>query len=680
MSEIKYKDALKLGQKEAQSRKANGESPALPALDDLLPADKPTTVVNLGLVSIPIKQIVGTKTGGRSSAFAANFMPILEENSEFATKWKHLCEAHITEGIHDPIKAYEYKNRFYVLEGNKRVSVLKFFGADTIEGIVTRILPERDGSDEIELYYEFVAFYQYSKINFIEFSKRGSYTALQTVLGKELDEEWTIDEQRTFAAAYHKFDKAYTASGGEKLQSTIGDAMLSYLKIYGYEELIASDADEIKKNLGKMWEDVKLKDAEEPIELKTEPPEEKSQHQGLISRVLSQTISHALQVAFIYDGTPAKSGWVHEHEEGRIYVQKIFEDKIDTITYPNALDGDPYDTIAQAIDDGCEVIFTTSPRLISASVKAAVEHPDVIIMNCSLNLSSRYIATYYARMYEAKFILGAVAGSLSDSGKLGYVCDYPIYGQIAGINAFAIGAQLTNPRAHVYLEWSSVKGAEGAAQALAEQDIHFISSQDTAKFLEDDRDTYGLSYVVGDHREVLVDSVWCWGKYYEEILNRIFDKTLQAEYNKTDKALNYYWGMATGVVDVWCSETLIAPTRKLIDFLKESIRQNICIPFLTPLTTQSGEVIGEDQKSLTLEQIINMDYLVDNVIGEIPTYDELSPMGKATVDTAGIEKSQNDIVKEAEKKSSDEKTADEKATDEKPGDTAQDAEKDGDGQ
>ena len=680
MSEINYKDALKLGQKEAQSRKANGESPALPALDELLPADKPTTVVNLGLVSIPIKQIVGTKTGGRSSAFAANFMPILEENSEFATKWKHLCEAHITEGIHDPIKAYEYKNRFYVLEGNKRVSVLKFFGADTIEGVVTRILPERDGSDEIELYYEFVAFYQYSKINFIEFSKRGSYTALQTVLGKELDEEWTIDEQRTFAAAYHKFDKAYTASGGEKLQSTIGDAMLSYLKIYGYEELIASDADEIKKNLGKMWEDVKLKDAEEPIELKTEPPEEKSQHQGLISRVLSQTISHALQVAFIYDGTPAKSGWVHEHEEGRIYVQNKFEDKIDTVTYPNALDGDPYDTIAQAIDDGCEVIFTTSPRLISASVKAAVEHPDVIIMNCSLNLSSRYIATYYARMYEAKFILGAVAGSLSDSGKLGYVCDYPIYGQIAGINAFAIGAQLTNPRAHVYLEWSSVKGAEGAAKALAEQDIHFISSQDTAKFLEDDRDTYGLSYVVDDHREVLVDSVWCWGKYYEEILNRIFDKTLQAEYNKTDKALNYYWGMATGVVDVWCSETLIAPTRKLIDFLKESIRQNICIPFLTPLTTQSGEVIGEDQKSLTLEQIINMDYLVDNVIGEIPTYDELSPMGKATVDTAGIEKSQNDIVKEAEKKSSDEKTADEKATDEKPGDTAQDAEKDGDGQ
>ena len=663
MSEINYKDALKLGQKETQSRKAKGESSALPALDDLLPADKPTTVVNLGLVSIPIKQIVGTKTGGRSNAFASNFMPILDENSEFAIKWKHLCEAHLTEGIHDPIKAYEYMNRFYVLEGNKRVSVLKFFGADSIEGVVTRILPERDGSDEIELYYEFVAFYQYSKINFIEFSKRGSYTELLTVLGKEVDEEWTIDEQRTFAAAYYKFEKAYSMIGGEKLQSTIGDAMLSYLQIYGYEELIGSDPTDVKKNLSKMWEDVKLKDADEPIDLKTDPPEEsKAPHQGLIARVLSQTVSHALQVAFIYDGTPAKSGWVHEHEEGRLYIQKKFEDKIDTVTYPNALDGDPYDTIVKAIEDGCSVIFTTSPRLIQASVKAAVEYPDVIIMNCSLNLSHRYILTYYARMYEAKFILGAVAGSFSGSGKLGYVCDYPIYGQIAGINAFALGAQLTNPRAQVYLEWSSVKGADEAAKALAEKNIHFISSQDTAKFLEDDRDTYGLTFVKGDQRMFLMDSIWCWGKYYEEILNRIFDKSLQAEYSNSDKAVNLYWGMSTGVVDVWCRDILSPATLRLVDFLKESIKQNICIPFLTPLTTQSGEVIGEDQKSLTLDQIINMDYLVDNVIGEIPKYDELSPMGKATVDTAGIEKSQNDIVKEAEKKTAD--TAEKKDGDE----------------
>ena len=95
-----YKEALKLGLKEVQNCKSSGLSTQLPALDDILPSDKALTTVSLGLVPIPLSQIVGTKTAGRSSAFAPNFMPVLEESSEFGVKWKHLCEAHINEGIH----------------------------------------------------------------------------------------------------------------------------------------------------------------------------------------------------------------------------------------------------------------------------------------------------------------------------------------------------------------------------------------------------------------------------------------------------------------------------------------------------------------------------------------------------------------------------------------------------
>ena len=40
---------------------------------------------------------------------------------------------------------------------------------------------------------------------------------------------------------------------------------------------------------------------------------------------------------------------------------------------------------------------------------------------------------------------------------------------------------------------------------------------------------------------------------------------------------------------------------------------------------------------LNLEQIIGMDYLVENVIGSIPAYGELSPIGQSTVDMAGVE-------------------------------------------
>ena len=638
MPDSYYKEALKSAQKEYRSCIAKGKSPFLPVLDEFLSMKTTSAGIELGLVQIPLDHIVGTKTKGRSNAFAANFMPILDENTEFAVKWTHLCEAHLNEGIHDPIKVYEYMNRFYVEEGNKRVSVLKFFKADSIVGKVTRILPERTGEEEVELYYEFLKFNKLSRINFLEFSEKKSYAELQKILGKETDEVWSEDEEKEFSAVYYRFKKAYLSKGGDKLHSTIGDALLRYIKVYGYDKLKKEDDSDIKKNLAKMWEDVALQQDEEPIEIKLDPTEEKKP--SVLSKVLPVISSPVLKAAFVYDGTPESSGWIHEHEKGRKYVQQVFEDKIKTKTYISPKDGDRMKAIEDAVKDKSDIIFTTTPRLLPESLRAAVEHPDIIIMNCSLNKSHRYIRTYYTRMYEAKFILGALAGSLTESGKLGFVCDYPIYGQIATINAFALGAQMTNPRSKVYLEWSSVKGAKEADMALRELGAHYISSQDTSRFLNDDRNNYGLSHLKDGEMESIAYPVWRWGVYYEEILKRVFSKTLKSEYESSNKALNYFLGMSAGVVDVVYSQSLPTASKRLCDLLKESIKNDVCIPFLTPLTTQNGEKIGEAQKSLSLDQIINMDYLVENVVGSIPRYEELTDIGKTTVDMAGIEKSQ----------------------------------------
>ena len=641
MPEYYYKEALKSGQKESKASSAKGLVPTLPALDDILEGKKTVGEVDLGVIHIPTERIAGTKTRARGTAFAPNFMPVMEEGTEFANKWEQLCQAHLDEGIRDAVKAYEYLNWFYIEEGNKRVSVLKYFDAVNISAHVLRILPERDGSDAIELYYEFVDFYKTTKINFIEFTKKGSYISLLNILGKDPDVEWTDEEQKEFSAAYYYFRKAYMQSGGAKLNSTCGDAMLSYIKVYGYAELTETDPDDIKKNLNKMWEEVALHEEKTPIKLQLDPAEEKQP--SLIAKVLAPSTPSVLKVGFLYDGTPDNSGWVNDHDLGRQHIQVEYMDKIETKVYTRAMDIDPLTAIDHAIADGCTLIFTTSPRFLQASLRAAVEHPDVVIMNCSLNTSHRYLRSYYTRMYEAKFILGALAGSISESGKLGYVCDYPIYGQIAAINAFALGAQMVNPRAKVYLEWSSVIGAAAAAEALKAKDIHLISSQDTSRFRYDDRSSFGLSYVKGDEKRLLANPVWKWGVYYEEILRRYFNKTMQAEYESSNKALNYYWGMTAGVVDVMYTDAISSSSKHLCDLLKESIKTNICTPFLTPLTTQSGDSIGEGEKNLSLEQIINMDYLVENVIGDIPQYDELSPMGKATVDMAGIEKAQNTL-------------------------------------
>ena len=646
--ELYYKDALKLGQKEYRARLAKDEDPYLPVLDNIVPPEKGLQTIHLGITQIPVFFILGTKTAGRTNAFAANFMPLLEEGTEFAEKWEVLYRSHLSEGIRDPIKVYEYMNRYYVQEGNKRVSVLKYCNAYSIPADVIRVMPEPSDDEAVQLYYEYVEFYRVTKINFLEFTKRGGYRELLNSMGKSVDERWSVEEQRRFSGAYYYFEQAYRQNGGEKLKTTIGDAMLSYIRIYGYTELEHAGISEIKSNLKKMWEEIALQENDDEIDLKTAPSQE-NKSKPITKTVLEKVFDikpSAYKVAFIYDIPPEKSGWINDHELGRRHAQTVLGNRVATSVYMAESEETLYSTLEKAIKDGNRMIFTVSPRMLKQSLRAAVEHPEAVVMNCSLNIAHRYLRTYYPRMYEVKFILGALAGSLTETNRLGYVCDYPIYGQIAGINAFALGAQLATPRATVFLEWSSVKGAKEATLSLNRQHINLISSQDTARFQEDDRVAFGLSRIADGRTNLLAVPVWKWGVYYERILRAAIDSTIKEEYDNSTRAVNYFWGMSEGVVDLEYAPGLPLSSRRYADFFRDSLIHGAGTPFLTPFYTQSGEIVGARQRELTPDQIIRMDYLAENVVGSIPSYKEMTQKGQDTVDMAGIPQAKKAVRKE----------------------------------
>ena len=634
MSEIYYREALKLGRREYRQCVSRGASPCLPVLDDFIPTERSASGVDLGVVQIPTEFVVGTKTRGRVHSFAPNFMPILEPDTEFAVKWERLCQAHLSEGIREPIRAYEYMNRFYVEEGNKRVSVLKFFDAPQITGTVVRVMPERNA--DTALYYEFLDFYRLSRLNSVEFSRPGGYQMLQKLVGKQPGEPWSEEERRQFTAAYFYFRQAYEANGGGRLHTTAGDALLACMKIYGYASLREKSAKDIRQALTRVWEEIALQQEPEKIDVKLAPAEKKP---GLLTKVISGAASGGegkrLRAAFIHDGRPDSAAWTRGHERGREYVQRVMDDSVRTEAYFDAMTDEPGAVIERAIAAGNRVVFTTSPRLLDASLRAAVDHPEVTVFNCSLNTSHRYVRTYYARMYEVKFIIGAIAGTLAGSNPVGYLADYPIFGQVAGINAFALGVQMTNPRAEVYLEWSAVGGADAALSRLTRRGVRLISSQDLARVGREGSESLGLS-LIGDGGTVnLATPLWQWGTYYEQLLRRIQNRSVQSEYAESGRALNYYWGLSAGVVELRCADRLPPPAVKLKELLENSIRAGICEPFRGPLYTQTGKLLDAG-RSLTPEQIINMDYLMENVSGGIPAYGELTELGRATVDTMGV--------------------------------------------
>lgn len=633
-----YMKAYKMGKKDYQYRMMHGMQPTVQVLDDILPGRGTYSEVPLGLVQIPLDQIVGTKTGGRSSAFAGNFMPILRENTEFASKWQKLSTSHVEEGIREPVKAYEYMNKFYVLEGNKRVSVMKFYGVSSTPGVVTRIIPRRTEEKENKIYYEFMDFYEVSKINYIWFSEEGSFAKLQEAVGKEPDEVWTDEEKLTFSSVYRRFSTEYKHNqeadkDEEELTSTIGDAFLAFITLYGYEDICEKTTKELKNLVADSWEEFKLLNKEEAVELKLDPGTEKKTFLNL----LLPSGMTKLKIAFVYAKTAGSSAWTYAHELGRMHLEQVFPEKVTTLYYDNVTEETVENVLDEAIEEGCNIIFTTSPAFVQASVKAAIANPEVRILNCSLNTSHRYIRNYYARMHEAKFLMGAIAGAMAENDKLAYIADIPVYGTIANINAFALGAKMINPRAQVYLEWSSVKDRD-IYENIRQTGASCISGKDMVIPEEASR-YFGLYSLENDWPKNLAMPIWHWGKFYERLVRTIMDGTWKND-DKTseNKAINYWWGMSSGVIDVICSKNLPIGTKRLVELLKKTISTGEFNPFSGILYSQEGIVQSDPNMSLTPEQIAKMDWLAENVIGSIPKEYELQEHAIAAVVQQGVKK------------------------------------------
>ena len=630
-----YNKAYKLGKKDYQARMMRGEKPTLKVLDEILPERGTYSEIPLGLVQIPIDQIVGTKTEGRSSAFAGNFMPILRESTEFAHKWSSLGESHVNEGIREPVKAYEYMNQFYIEEGNKRVSVLKFYDAVSVPGFVTRILPPRTEEKENRIYYEFIDFYELSKVNYIWFSREGSFARLQKLMGKKTAEVWSDDDKLTFSSIYSRFAMEFEAAGGKKLSVTTGDAFLAFITVYGYDNICQKTVSELKKLVNKSWEEFRLLEHDNEIDLKMDPNREKK---PLIQRLL--TGSRKLKIAFIYAKTPGSSAWTYAHELGRLHLEQTFPEEVTTLCYENIVPELAEKAIADAIHQGCNMIFTTTPAFVQASVQAAIANPDIRILNCSLNTSHRYIRTYYARMHEAKFLMGAIAGAMSENGKLAYIADYPIFGTIANINAFALGAAMINPRAKVYLEWSSLKDDDlgKVMERIREKDISIVSGRDMV-IPEDASRYFGLYRMENEMPHNLAMPLWHWGKFYEELIRAVMNGAWKYDDSSAEKkAINYWWGMSSEVVDVICSQSLPIGTQRLVELLKETIRRGEFNPFSGVLYSQNGIIREETGGSLSPEEIITMDWLVKNVEGSIPKTWQLNEQAKPVTLQQGVEK------------------------------------------
>ena len=633
---VQYAQALKAGQKTYKEYVLAGRYPYLQILDEILNDSMVAGNVDLGVINIPSDQIVGTKGEGRRTAFAADFMPLLAPDSEFAMKWTELCAAHLSdEGIRDPIRCYEYMGRFYVQEGNKRVSVLKSFRSPTIPGYVTRVIPAYSDDEAVVIYYEFMDFYRLSGVYQVYFSHRGGFAKLQAALGFDPDHVWTEDERRRFQSAFHYFEDAFNKLGGKKLPITTADALLVWLDFYPINSLKELSVPEIGKNLSAVWSDVKAKALAEPIAVNIDD-EDEAPSKGILNRIFGSVfLPNHLNVAFINRPDPIHSIWIAGHDLGRRTMEQAMSREVTVQSYNLEPDSDVDAVMEQAAEDGAQVIFATTAPLITACRKLAAKHPDIKVLNCSVAMPYTGVRTYYSRIYEGKFITGAIAGAMTKTGRIGYIASNPIYGVPAGINAFALGARLTNPDARVSLAWSCV--SEDPISELLEQGVDLISNRDIPT-PNQNQGSWGLCSVEpGRVLKPLASPYWDWGNFYIRLVTSILHGGWEAlDYKNSGKAVNYWWGMRSGTVGLKLADDLPDGVRSLANILCQGIIDGTFTVFHRKYSSQDGSVISDGNRWLSPEDVLHMDWLCDCVDGSIPSYDELLPMSRSIVKLQGV--------------------------------------------
>ena len=641
MSLEEYKLALKAGQKDYRAHVARGQSPYLPVLDDILVNVKIVATEPLGLVNMPSESIAGTKTSGRHTAFAPNFMPLLDVDTEFASKWSVLCEAHLEEGIRNPVTAYEFLNQFYIEEGNKRVSVLKHFDAASIPGTVTRLIPARNNSLESRIYYEFMDFYKLSKVNIVQFSRPGSYAKLQKLVCKASGEEWTDEDRKNFNALHTKFRQQFRALGGARLPLTVGDALLVYLSVYRYSDACDSTPAQIKANLARIWDEITVLTKDQAVEVVLEPASEPAEGRLSLSKLnIFIPRPSELHVTFLHEANETNSAWVRAHEKGRSALANTFTDRVILSSHENVdPDVDAEQILEEVAHNGADVVFTTSVRMHTACLKVAAQHPKTKFLNCSLNTPHPLVRTYYPRTYEATYILGMLAGILSPTNTVGYVANNPIYGIPAAINAYAQGLRSVRPEGRVLLRWACLPDPAHPLDFSDREDVTLFYARDSREAPDTHRD-YGLCQRLPDGviRPVGLPQ-WRWDVFYIEIIRSILNGSWDEA--DTSKAINYWWGMKSGAVGIQYSDGLPGGPLQLLGLMETQLHSGLLTIFPSKVYAQDHRMHSPQKIVYTPKELMLMDWLDACVEGALPSYDQLDVKTRTLADICGL-----DVIKE----------------------------------
>ena len=336
-----------------------------------------------------------------------------------------------------------------------------------------------------------------------------------------------------------------------------------------------------------------------------------------------------IKVGVIHLSDPADgSGYTYTHDLGIQGMQQnlgLSDDQI--VRKINIPDSDADATrkaIKECIDEGCNIIFTTSWGYMETTAQMAEEYPDVYFSHGTGYMSNgKNFNNYFGRIYQARYLSGIVAGMNTKTNMIGYVAAMGSDNSevTGGIDAFALGIYSVNPDAKVYVKvtnsWYDPEAEKQAAETLLDMGCDVITQHcDTSypQTLAQDRGVYGIGYNSDMSKEApdacLCSVIWNWSAYYTSAVQSIIDGTWDGS--------NYYGGMNENLVGIteladFCAEG----TADRVKEAKKRIMSGELGVFDGVIETNTGDMIGEAGKTLddaTITGAVNWYFKTVNVV------------------------------------------------------------------
>jgi basic membrane protein A len=328
-----------------------------------------------------------------------------------------------------------------------------------------------------------------------------------------------------------------------------------------------------------------------------------------------------LKVGFVYIGDVSDKGYTYAHHQGTLAMQAALGLTDEQVLYKTNVSEDAAceNAILELIEQGCQIIFTTSYGFMDYTEALAAEYPNVIFSHCSGYKSNGVnFNNYFGRIYQPRYLSGIAAGLKTQSGKIGYVAAFSNPEVNGGADAFTLGVRSVNPEAEVYIQYTSTwydpTVERQAAEALLDLGCDVIAQhQDTSmpQIAAQNRGVWGVGYNADMSDDApdaeLCSPIWNWGAYVTAAVQSVIDGAWTPE--------NSFMGMKEGLVGLSELTANNDPrAQALIDEAAAKILSGEFDVFDGEIKDNTGAVRVQTGQRLTDAEITSIDWLVEGLI------------------------------------------------------------------